>query len=100
MTTIDTVNKKLDLLIGVLQDLAEKVNGYAGVKPPVHKWVSSAELAVLLGYSQRTILDMVHQNKFKEEWVQKKKRGKYNIYRFDAELILPFAYKYWGKSTR
>ena len=61
MTTIDTVNKKLDLLIGVLQDLAEKVNGYAGVKPPVRKWVSSAELAVLFGCSQRTILDMFHK---------------------------------------
>ena len=91
MTTIDTVNRKLDLLIGVTQDLAEKVNGYGGVKPPVHKWVSSAELAVLLGYSQKTILLMVHQNKFKEEWVIKRKRGKYNIYRFDAEQILPFA---------
>ena len=94
MTTIDTVNKKLDLLIGVLQDLAEKVNGYGGIKPPTHKWVSSAELAVLLGYSQRTILDMVHQNKFKEEWVQKKKRGKYNVHRFDAEKILTHADKF------
>ena len=55
MATIDTVNKKLDLLIGVLRHLAKKVNGYEGIKPPTHKLVGSAELAVPMGYSQRTI---------------------------------------------
>ena len=74
---MNTLERKIDLLIGVVQDLAEKVNCYRGVNPQFHKWVRPAELAVLLGYSQRIILDMVHQNKFKEEWVQKKKRVKY-----------------------
>tara|TARA_B100000965_G_scaffold340709_1_gene309137 strand:- start:26 stop:130 length:105 start_codon:yes stop_codon:yes gene_type:complete len=30
---MNKLEKKIDLLIGVVQDLAEKVNGYGGIKP-------------------------------------------------------------------
>ncbi len=81
------LEQKVDLLIGVVQHLTEKVNGYGGVKPPVHKWVSSAELAKMLGMSQRSILNLVHQGKFPDEMIKAKKRGKYNIYKFDSEKV-------------
>jgi len=35
---MNTLERKIDLLIGVIQDLSEKVNGYGGMKPPVHRW--------------------------------------------------------------
>ena len=97
---MNNLERKIDLLIGVIQDLSEKVNGYGGMKPPIHRWVSSAELAVLFGCSQRTILNLHHENKFPEGSVQTRKRGKYNVHRFDTEKILPHTEKYGGKSSK
>ena len=35
---MNTLERKIDLLIGVIQDLSEKVNGYGGIKSPVQRW--------------------------------------------------------------
>ena len=84
---MSNLEQKVDLLIGVITDLKSKVDGYSGIAPPTHKWISSAELAKMLGMSQRSILNLVHQGKFPDEMVRTRKRGKYNIYKFDGVKV-------------
>jgi len=85
---MNTIESKVDLLIGVVQDLKTKIEESAGLRPPVHKWITSNELARLLGMSQRSVLNLVHQGRFPEEFLRRQKRGKYEIFKFNAEKII------------
>ena len=87
---MNTLDSKLDLLIAVVQDLRATIDGYTGLRPPVHKWISSKELARLLGMSQRSVLNLVHQGEFPEEFIRRRQRGKYQIFKFNAEKIIRF----------
>ena len=89
--TKTNLERKIDLLIGCVQDLKEKVEGYSGRKRPSHKWLSSKELSLHLGLSQRSLLNMVHAGKFPEEFIRRQKRGEYEIFKFDSEKIISFA---------
>ena len=91
MTEKTNLERKIDLLIGCVQDLKEKVEGYSGGKRPSHKWLSSKELSLHLGLSQRSLLNMVHAGKFPEEFIRRQKRGEYEIFKFDSEKIISFA---------
>ena len=87
---MNTLKSKIDLLIGVVQDLKATIDGYTGLMPPAHKWISSNELARFIGMSQRSILNMVHQGSFPEEFIRRTKRGEYQIFKFNAEKIIRF----------
>ena len=87
---MNTLESKIDLLIGVVQDLKATIDGYTGLRPPAHKWISSNELARLLGMSQRSVLNLVHQGCFPEKFIRRTTRGKYEIFKFNAEKIIRF----------
>jgi len=84
---------KMDLLIGVVQDLKEEVKIIRGTQKPSRTWLSTRELADSVGVTDKCILKWVHKKLIPSDCYSKKKRGKYFIYRFHTHLAMPIAEK-------
>ena len=87
------LEQKVDLLIGVIQDLNVKVNDLHSNQKPSHNWLSSKELANCIGVGDKCIIKWVKQNLLPEDCYTKRPRGKYFIYKFNARKAIPIAEK-------
>jgi len=88
-----TLEQKVDLLIGVVQDLNEKVKDLHSNQKPSHAWLSSKELANCIGVGDKCIIKWVKNNRLPKDCYTKKPRGNYFIYRFSARKAIPIAEK-------
>ena len=88
-----TLEHKVDLLIGVIQDLNVRVKDLQANQKPTHNWLSSKELAVAIGVSDKCIIKWVKANLIPSNCYSKIPRGKYYIYRFDSRKAIPIAEK-------
>ena len=88
-----TLEHKVDLLIGVIQDLNVRVKDLQANQKPTHNWLSNKELAVAIGVSDKCIIKWVKANLIPSNCYSKIPRGKYYIYRFDSRKAIPIAEK-------
>ena len=88
-----TLDQKVDLLIGVIQDLTEKIKDLHANQKPTHNWLSSKELGQSVGVTDKCIIKWVKAGLIPSNCYSKKSRGRYYIYKFDARKALPIAEK-------
>jgi len=88
-----TLDQKIDLLIGVIQDLNETVKDMQSKQPPTHNWLSSKELANCIGVGDKCIIKWVKAGLIPSNCYSKNPRGRYYIYKFDARKAIPVAEK-------
>ena len=88
-----TLDQKVDLLIGVVQDLTEKIKDLHSNQKPIHNWLSSKELGQSVGVTDKCIIKWVKAGLIPSNCYSKKSRGRYYIYKFDARKALPIAEK-------
>ena len=88
-----TTDNKIEILTGVVQSLVSKIERMEANQLPQHQWLSSKELAVAVGVSERTIQVWRKSGKFPKETYCKKRRGKYDIYKFNKTLAIAVAEK-------
>tara|TARA_B100000029_G_C17231074_1_gene835355 strand:- start:275 stop:574 length:300 start_codon:yes stop_codon:yes gene_type:complete len=88
-----TIENKVDLLIGVVQNLKTEIESLKGAKVPSARWVSTAELGNLVGIKGRTITNWCKQGKFPPEVLRKKMKGKQYHYRLDSDRAVSIAEK-------
>ena len=88
-----TLEQKMDLLLGLYQSLDEKVKEIHASQKPSHNWLSSKELAVSIGGTDKCIIKWVKADLIPSNCYSKIPRGKYFIYRFDARKAIPIAEK-------
>ena len=87
------LEQKVDLLIGVIQDLNEKVKDLHSNQKPTQKYLTSKQLAVSVGVSDKCIIKWVKADLIPSNCYSKIPRGKYYIYRFDSRKALPIVEK-------
>ena len=88
-----TLEQKVDLLIGLFQDLNEKVKDLHANQKPSQKYLTSKELGLAVGVSDKCIIKWVKADLIPSNCYSKIPRGKYFIYRFDARKAIPIAEK-------
>ena len=88
-----TIESKVDLLIGVVQNLSADVKALKGAKVPSARWVSTTELGNLVGIKGRTITNWCKQGKFPQEVIRRKMRGQQYHYKLDSERAVAIAEK-------
>ncbi len=88
-----TLEQKVDLLIGVIQDLNEKVKDLHDNQKPTRKHLTSKELGLAIGVSDKCIIKWVKAGLIPSNCYSKIPRGKYYIYRFESRKALPIAEK-------
>ena len=88
-----TTDNKIEILTGVVQSLVSKIERMEANQLPQHQWLSSKELAVAVGVSERTIQVWRKSGKFPKETYCTRRRGTYNIYKFKKTLAIPVAEK-------
>tara|TARA_Y100001937_G_scaffold75879_1_gene103087 strand:+ start:764 stop:1054 length:291 start_codon:yes stop_codon:yes gene_type:complete len=85
------IEVKMDLLIGVIQDLKDEVKILTANQKPSHNWLSTKELGQSVGVTDKCILKWVYSGLLPETCYSKKSRGKYYVYKFDARKAIPIA---------
>jgi hypothetical protein len=88
-----TLEQKVDLLLGLFQDLNEKVKDLHANQKPTQKYLTSKELGLAVGVSDKCIIKWVKAGLIPSNCYSKIPRGKYYIYRFESRLALPIAEK-------
>ena len=88
-----TKDNQIEILTGMVQSLINKVEKIEANQLPQHQWLSSREMAIAVGVSERTIQGWRKLGKFPKETYCKKRRGKYDIYKFDKTLAVAVADK-------
>ena len=88
-----TLEQKVDLLLGLFQDLNEKVKDLHANQKPTQKYLTSKQLAVSVGVSDKYIIKWVKAGLIPSNCYSKIPRGKYYIYRFESRKALPIAEK-------
>jgi hypothetical protein len=88
-----TLEQKVDLLIGVVQSLDEKIKDLHANQKPTQKYLTSKELGLAVGVSDKCIIKWVKAGLIPSNCYSKIPRGKYYIYRFESRLALPIAEK-------
>ena len=88
-----TKDNQIEILTGMVQSLINKVEKIEANQLPQHQWLSSREMAIAVGVSERTIQGWRKLGKFPKETYCKKRRGKYDIYKFDKTLAVAVAEK-------
>jgi len=88
-----TLEQKVDLLLGLFQDLNEKVKDLHANQKPTQKYLTSKELGLAVGVSDKCIIKWVKADLIPSNCYSKIPRGKYYIYRFESRLALPIAEK-------
>jgi len=88
-----TLEQKVDLLLGLFQDLNEKVKDLHANQKPTQKYLTSKELGLAVGVSDKCIIKWVKADLIPSSCYSKIPRGKYYIYRFESRKALPIAEK-------
>ena len=88
-----TKDNQIEILTGMVQSLINKVEKIEANQLPQHQWLSSREMAIAVGVSERTIQGWRKLGKFPKETYCKKRRGKYDIYKFNKTLAVAVAEK-------
>ena len=88
-----TLEQKVDLLIGVVQSLDEKIKDLHANQKPTQKYLTSKELGLAVGVSDKCIIKWVKAGLIPSNCYSKIPRGKYYIYRFESRKALPIAEK-------
>ncbi len=88
-----TIENKVDLLIGVVQNLKTEIESLKGAKVPSARWVSTTELGNFVGIKGRTITNWCKQGKFPQEVIRRKMRGQQYHYKLDSERAVAIAEK-------
>ena len=89
MNTTDT--NQIQLLTATVQQLVSKIERMEAMQLPKHNWLSSKELSLVIGVTDRTIQNWRKEGKFPKETYCRKRRGKYDIYKFDKVLAVEVA---------
>ncbi len=90
---MNTTDQKIEILTGVVHQLLAKMEKMEANQLPQHQWLSSKELSVVIGVTDRTIQNWRKEGKFPKETYCRKRRGKYDIYKFDKVLAVQVAEK-------
>ena len=90
---MNTDTNQIALLIATVQQLSSKIDKMEANQLPQHQWLSSREIAVAVGVTDKTILNWLKDDKFPKETYCRKRRGKYYIYKFDKTLAVKVAEK-------
>ena len=90
---MNTTDTKIELLTATVQQLVSKIEKMEANQLPQHQWLSSREIAVAVGVTDKTILNWLKDDKFPKETYCRKRRGKYDIYKFDKVLAVQVAEK-------
>ena len=90
---MNTTDNKIEILTGMVQSLVNKIEKLEANQLPQHQWLSSREIAVAVGVTDKTILNWLRDDKFPKETYCRKRRGKYHIYKFDRTLAVKVAEK-------
>ena len=90
---MNTTDQKIEILTGVVHQLLAKMEKMEANQLPKHQWLSSKELSVVVGVTDRTIQYWRKEGKFPKETYCRKRRGKYYIYKFDKTLAVKVAEK-------
>ena len=90
---MNTTDQKIEILTGVVHQLLAKMEKMEANQLPQHQWLSSREIAVAVGVTDKTILNWLKDDKFPKETYCRKRRGKYYIYKFDRTLAVKVAEK-------
>ncbi len=90
---MNTDTNQIALLIATVQQLVSKIEKMEANQLPQHQWLSSKEIAVAVGVTDKTILNWLKDDKFPKETYCRKRRGKYYIYKFDKTLAVKVAEK-------
>ena len=90
---MNTDTNQIALLIATVQQLSSKIEKMEANQLPRHQWLSSREIAVAVGVTDKTILNWLKDDKFPKETYCRKRRGKYYIYKFDRTLAVKVAEK-------
>ena len=88
-----TKDNQIEILTGMVQSLINKVEKIEASQLPQHQWLSSREMAIAVGVSERTIQGWRKLGKFPKETYCTRRRGTYNIYKFKKTLAIPVAEK-------
>jgi len=88
-----TSDNKIEILTGMVQSLITKVEKIEANQLPQHQWLSSREIAVAVGVTDKTILNWLRDNKFPKDTYCRKRRGKYYVYKFHRTLAVNVAEK-------
>jgi len=88
---MNTTDTKIELLMATVQQLVSKIEKMEANQLPKHNWLSSKELSVVIGVTDRTIQNWRKEGKFPKETYCRKRRGKYDIYKFDKVLAVQVA---------
>ena len=88
-----TKDNQIEILTGMVQSLINKVEKIEANQLPQHQWLSSREMAIAVGVSERTIQGWRKLGKFPKETYCTRRRGTYNIYKFKKTLAIPVAEK-------
>ena len=88
---MNPTDTKLELLTATVQQLVSKIERMEANQLPQHQWLSSREIAVAVGVTNRTIQNWMKEGKFPKETYCRKARGKYYIYKFDKTLAISVA---------
>lgn len=80
------LERKVDLLLGLVQDLRERLDTAPGLaKSPTSEWISALELAEHVGVTPTAIRSWVRAGRFPGRIVRKHQRGKSIRYSFLAK---------------
>ena len=90
---MNTTDNKIEILTGMVQSLVNKIEKLEANQLPQHQWLSSKEISVIIGVTDRTIQNWRKEGKFPKETYCRKRRGKYDIYKFDKVLAVQVAEK-------
>ena len=90
---MNTTDNKIEILTGMVQSLVNKIEKLEANQLPQHQWLSSKELSVVIGVTDRTVQNWRKDGKFPKETYCRKRRGKYDIYKFDKVLAVQVAEK-------
>jgi len=88
---MNPTDTRLELLTATVQQLVSKIEKMEANQLPRHQWLSSSEIAVAVGVTNRTIQNWMKEGKFPKETYCRKARGKYYIYKFDKTLAISVA---------
>ena len=89
---MNTSDQKIENLTNVVYRLLAKMEKMEA-NHLQHQWLSSKELSVVIGVTDRTIQNWRKEGKFPKETYCRKRRGKYDIYKFDKVLAVEVANK-------
>jgi len=86
-----TLERKIDLILGVMQDMRAQMKTSVPNRQPSGEWISTTETAALCDCSPQLIQKWIRNGRFPREVVRRKQRGQQWRYLLRSEKALPLA---------